>query len=270
MIDQVASCVRALVEHDAKLAELVLSRETLVNAYDGRLDRDTLTFIALQPVASDLRMVRAIARAGLELERIGDEVEEDARFASRAARARGHDPVVAVSRYLRHMGELSVTMLRSAVRALDEVWAGARGAGARSRARRRVRAPRCDSLMSFVMQDHQFLGRHSIPCLRSRAWSGWAITPRTWRSRCSTWWATTPNRAAAETSVLVHLIDPAQQFVDAGARAGLRVDARRSPRGECIAAVRRGQRAGHDDGARGDATVDDLVARGHRCGCSVR
>jgi len=159
VIDQVASCVRALVEHDAKLAELVLSRETLVNAYDGQLDRDTLTFIALQqPVASDLRMVRAIARAGLELERIGDESKKIARFASRAAAQGGHDPVVAVSRYLRHMGELSVTMLRSAVRALDEADAGlARQVLARDRELDAEFATALRQLMSFVMQDHQFL-----------------------------------------------------------------------------------------------------------------
>ena len=159
VIDQVANCVRALVEHDAKLAELVLSRETLVNAYDGRLDRDTLTFIALQqPVASDLRMVRAIARAGLELERIGDESKKIARFASRAAAQGGHDPVVAVSRYLRHMGELSVTMLRSAVRALDEADAGlAREVLARDRELDAEFATALRQLMSFVMQDHQFL-----------------------------------------------------------------------------------------------------------------
>ena len=159
VIDQVANCVRALVEHDAKLAELVLSRETLVNAYDGRLDRDTLTFIALQqPVASDLRMVRAIARAGLELERIGDESKKIARFASRAAAQGGHDPVVAVSRYLRHMGELSVTMLRSAVRALDEADAGlARQVLARDRELDAEFATALRQLMSFVMQDHQFL-----------------------------------------------------------------------------------------------------------------
>ena len=159
VIDQVASCVRALVEHDAKLAELVLSRETLVNAYDGRLDRDTLTFIALQqPVASDLRMVRAIARAGLELERIGDESKKIARFASRAAAHGGHDPVVAVSRYLRHMGELSVSMLRSAVRALDEADAGlARDVLARDRELDAEFATALRQLMSFVMQDHQFL-----------------------------------------------------------------------------------------------------------------
>src|SRR5687767_6525273 len=159
VIDQVASCVRALVDHDAKLAELVLSRETLVNAYDGQLDRDTLTFIALQqPVASDLRMVRAIARAGLELERIGDESKKIARFASRAAAHGGHDPVVAVSRYLRHMGELSVTMLRSAVRALDEADAGlAREVLARDRELDAEFATALRQLMSFVMQDHQFL-----------------------------------------------------------------------------------------------------------------
>ena len=146
VIDQVASCVVALVEHDAKLAELVLSRETLVNAYDGRLDRDTLTFIALQqPVASDLRMVRAIARAGLELERIGDELEEDSALRLARGPHGGHDPVVAVSRYLRHMGELSVTMLRSAVRALDEADAGCARCWRAIASSTQSSAPRCDS-----------------------------------------------------------------------------------------------------------------------------
>jgi phosphate transport system protein len=159
VIDQVASCVRALLEHDAKLAELVLTREALVNAYDGRLDRDTLTFIALQqPVASDLRMVRAIARAGLELERVGDESKKIARFASRASARGGQDPVVAVSRYLRHMGELSVGMLRSAVRAVDEADAGlAREVLARDRELDAEFATALRQLMSFVMEDHQFL-----------------------------------------------------------------------------------------------------------------
>jgi phosphate transport system protein len=159
VIDQVAGCVKALVERDARLGEVVLAREALVNAYDGRLDRDTLTFIALQqPVASDLRMVRAIGRAGLELERIGDEAKKIARFASRAGAAGGHDPIVALSRYLRHMGELSVTMLRSAVRALDEADAAlARQVLARDRELDAEFATALRQLMSFVMQDHQFL-----------------------------------------------------------------------------------------------------------------
>jgi phosphate transport system protein len=73
VIDQVASAVRSLLTHDTRLAETAVSREPIVNAYDTRLDRETLEFIALQqPVASDLRMVRALARTALELERVGD------------------------------------------------------------------------------------------------------------------------------------------------------------------------------------------------------
>ena len=82
VIDQVGGAVKALLERDATLAELVLSRERCVNDYERALDRDSLTFIALQqPVANDLRLARAIARVGLELERVGDEAKKIARFA---------------------------------------------------------------------------------------------------------------------------------------------------------------------------------------------
>ncbi len=125
VIDQVGTAVKALLDRDARLADLVLSRESLVNDYDGRLDHDSLTFIALQqPVANDLRMARAVARSGLELERVGDEAKKIARFAMQIGSVSAHDPVVAVARYLRHMADLSVAMLRSAVRALDESSAG--------------------------------------------------------------------------------------------------------------------------------------------------
>ena len=159
VIDQVGAAVRALLERDARLADLVLSRESLVNDYDGRLDRDSLTFIALQqPVANDLRMARAVARAGLELERVGDEAKKIARFALQLGSASAHDPVVAVARYLRHMADLSVAMLRSAVRALDESSASlAQEVLARDVELDREYATALRQVMSFVMQDHQFL-----------------------------------------------------------------------------------------------------------------
>jgi len=70
VIDQVSSAVSSLIDRDARLAELVLSREPMVNDYESRLDRDSLTFIALQqPVANDLRAARAIARASRALTR---------------------------------------------------------------------------------------------------------------------------------------------------------------------------------------------------------
>jgi len=71
-------------------------------------------------VAGDLRMARAISRATVEFERAGDESKKIARFALRLGHGEPQGPVVAVARYLRHMADLSVGMLRSAVRALDE------------------------------------------------------------------------------------------------------------------------------------------------------
>jgi len=159
VIDQVSSAVKALLERDLRLAELVLSREPLVNDYESRLDRDTLTFIALQqPVASDLRATRAVARVALELERVGDESKKIARFATKAGAASDHDPVVAVARYLRHMAGLSTAMLRSAVRALDEASpALAHEVLALDKELDAEFATAIRQLMSFVMEDHQFL-----------------------------------------------------------------------------------------------------------------
>ncbi len=159
VIDQVASAVRSLLTHDTRLAETVVSREPMVNAYDTRLDRETLEFIALQqPVASDLRMVRALARTALELERVGDESKKIARFALRSVGSGAHDPVVAVAPYLRHMAELSVTMLRGAVRAFDEGDAErAREMLARDRELDAEFATALRQLMSLVMQDQHFI-----------------------------------------------------------------------------------------------------------------
>jgi phosphate transport system protein len=159
VIDQVSSAVRALLERDQALSRQVLSREPLVNDYNQRLDHETLTFIALQqPVANDLRLVRAIARAGLELERVGDEAKKIARFAGRAAQQGRPDAVAAVARSLRHMADLSARMLRNAVRALDDADASlAREVLASDAELDTEYEQALRQLMSFVMEDHQFL-----------------------------------------------------------------------------------------------------------------
>jgi phosphate transport system protein len=159
VIDQVGSAVKSLLERDVRLAEVVLTREQLVNEYDNRLDSDSLTFIALQqPVANDLRMARAVARVGLELERVGDESKKIARFALQIGSSSPDDPVVAVARYLRHMADLAMGMLRSAVRALDEADATlAADVLARDKELDREYATALRQLMSYVMQDHRFL-----------------------------------------------------------------------------------------------------------------
>jgi phosphate transport system protein len=159
VIDQVGSAVKSLLDRDAHLADLVLSREPMVNEYDRRLDEDSLMFIALQqPVANDLRMARAVARIGLELERVGDESKKIARFARSVGGASPGDPVVAVARYLRHMAELSVGMLRNAVRALDESRPDlASEVLARDKELDREYATALRQLMSYVLQDNQFI-----------------------------------------------------------------------------------------------------------------
>ena len=159
VIDQVGCAVRALLERDAALAGRVTAREPLVNDYESRIDRDSLTFMALhQPVANDLRVARAIARAALELERVGDESKKIARFAARAGAAGGHDPVAAVARHLRHMATLSSAMLRGAVRALDEAEpALAREVLARDPELDEEFANALRQVMSFALEDQKFL-----------------------------------------------------------------------------------------------------------------
>lgn len=121
VIDQVSTAVRALLSADAAAALQVLQRESQVNSLEQRIDRDAFQLIALhQLVAGDLRLVRAIARVIHELERVGDEAKKIAGFAQRIADGTPRGPVGTVAPYLRHMAELSVSMLREAVRALDE------------------------------------------------------------------------------------------------------------------------------------------------------
>ena len=135
-IDQVVAAVRALLDGDASLAQMVMSRESRINEFERNVDREAFRLIALhQPMASDLRMAKAVSRITVELERVGDEAKKIARFAGRLATGEPQGPVRAVARYLRHMAELTTGMLREAVRALDESdpdWRAASPAAIRS------------------------------------------------------------------------------------------------------------------------------------------
>jgi phosphate transport system protein len=159
VIDQVASAVRALVENDAALAHVVLAREARVDEYEKQLDRDSLTFMALQqPVASDLRLARAIVRIGRELERAGDEAKKIARFALSLEHAADGSPVLAVSRQLRHMAALSGSMLRAAVRAADEMDLDmARTVLQRDAELDAEFSAALRLVMTYVLEDHRFL-----------------------------------------------------------------------------------------------------------------
>jgi phosphate transport system protein len=159
VIEQVANSARALLDRNSTLAQGVLMREAQVDEFDRRIDRDSLTFIALQqPVANDLRLARAIVRIGRELERAGDEAKKIARFALSLEAATDGDPVLAVGRHIRHMAALSVSMLRSAVRAADEMDLELAASVLRRDAELDAEfAAALRQVMSYVLQDHRFL-----------------------------------------------------------------------------------------------------------------
>ena len=159
-IDQVSTSIRALLDGDAALAELVLSREPQVNDLERRVDRDAFRLIALhQPVAGDLRMAKAISRISVELERAGDESKKIAKFAARLATGEPQGPVHAVARYLRHMATLSTGMLRDAVRALDEYdSAMAQSVTTRDAELDAEFAAALRQLLTLAMEDQRILG----------------------------------------------------------------------------------------------------------------
>ena len=160
VIDQVSTAVKALLDGDSSLAQLVLSREGKVNELERFVDREAFRLIALhQPMAGDLRMAKAASRITVELERAGDEAKKIAKFAARIATGEPTGPVLAVARYLRHMAELTTGMLRDAVRALDESNDEmARAVRARDSELDDEFAAALRQILTLAMQDARFLG----------------------------------------------------------------------------------------------------------------
>ena len=160
VIDQVSSAVRSLLDGDAHVAELVLSREEKVNELERVVDREAFRLIALhQPMAGDLRMAKAVSRITVELERAGDEAKKIAKFAARVATGEPQGPVLAVARYIRHMAELTTGMLRDAVRSLDESNTDmARQVSARDSELDDEFAAALRQILTLAMQDARFLG----------------------------------------------------------------------------------------------------------------
>jgi phosphate transport system protein len=159
VIDQVSTAVRALLEGDDALAQTVLFREGRINEYERRIDHEAFRLIALhQPVAGDLRMAKSISRINIELERAGDESKKIAKFAARLASGEPYGPVKAVARYLRHMADLSGSMLREAIRALDETDVDlARGVTAKDSELDAEFAAALRQVLTLAMQDQRFL-----------------------------------------------------------------------------------------------------------------
>lgn len=120
VIDQVAGASEAFIHGDEARAEQVLSREPQVNGYDVVIDEHSERLLAWhQPLAVDLRLVRAITRAAIDLERAGDEARKVAKIAIRIQVPEARRAAAVVAQPVRQMAELGLAMLRDAVVALD-------------------------------------------------------------------------------------------------------------------------------------------------------
>lgn len=110
---QVADSVRALVEANSQVAHQVLVTEDLVDQKEKNIDEECTKILARrQPAATDLRLVLAVSKIILDLERVGDEAAKVAEFAI-ALSEQGESPRGYVE--VRHIGNGVHRMLRQAM-----------------------------------------------------------------------------------------------------------------------------------------------------------
>lgn len=79
---QLTLAVAALLEKNSAKALLVIENDQSVNALERRIDQECARILARrQPAASDLRLVLAVLKINLNLERVGDEAAKIAKQA---------------------------------------------------------------------------------------------------------------------------------------------------------------------------------------------
>ena len=97
---QVRDAVRALVEGDVELAAAVIARDPEVNAMELHIDQEcNLVLVRRQPAAGDLRLVFAVIKAVIDLERVGDLAK---RVATTVLETRGQEKFAS---QIGHLGE---------------------------------------------------------------------------------------------------------------------------------------------------------------------
>lgn len=109
---QIAHAVEALVEGDAEKAQVVITRDSVINEMENRIEEQAIHLLATQqPVAVDLRLLVAALKINADLERIGDHAVNIAQSAERLSRSRMFKPWVDIP----HMAEVARGMLKDAL-----------------------------------------------------------------------------------------------------------------------------------------------------------
>ena len=157
--NQVVHATQSLIEANMDMANQVLHMEPEVDRRELVIDEECTTIIARrQPAAIDLRLVLAVAKINIDLERIGDEanrIAESARVLSIGDASSPHGLFE-----IRHIGNNAHQMLHNALEAfarLDVTLAYAVIHGDRTIDRDYATAMR--EMMSYMMEDPRSITR---------------------------------------------------------------------------------------------------------------
>ena len=106
--EHVTMATHALVDSDVELANKVIDDDTKINQMEIKVDELVVLLVAKrQPTASDLRLVMALTKGVVDLERIGDEASKIARMACKLNKEgvspRGYSEVQHLSNQVRVM-----------------------------------------------------------------------------------------------------------------------------------------------------------------------
>lgn len=114
--DLFGKALRAVVEDDTALADLVIAGDDVIDEYYLRTEERILQLFALQtPVASDLRLLTVMLHTNFHLERVGDMAVNLAKMAKLASGLPRSPSVVA---HLEEMGGIALRMIGAAMDAL--------------------------------------------------------------------------------------------------------------------------------------------------------
>lgn len=112
----IESATEALQQRDAELARQVIEGDRHINTLECDVDELSLRLIALdQPMAVDLRVIVAIMRTAMHLERIGDEsvnIAEHALFLAERPPLRNLDSLHALASHAVHMTHKAIDCFR--------------------------------------------------------------------------------------------------------------------------------------------------------------
>ena len=117
---QVGDAMDCLDSGDGALIDLVLQREVLINRLEVEIDEFVGQIIARrQPTASDLRVLLALVKLTVDIERMGDEAKNIALHASRIRF--GERMRLPIYFEIRRMGWLVLDMLNDALASLERM-----------------------------------------------------------------------------------------------------------------------------------------------------